>query len=449
MERDDLDAVIDDITYLAEHQDASKIRTVVVAAQPADLAAILGSLRAELRTYVFELLTADQASEVLPELDDFTRDALLTELEARRLSEIVDEMASDEAAEIVAELPEDVAESVLRTIDAEDSAEVRELLEHEEETAGRIMQLELVSVAENSTVDEAIQAVRHQAEEVQNLYNVYAVDAEGRLSGVLSLKRLVLSRPTTVVGDIMNREVISVHERVDQEDVAHMFRRYDLVAIPVVDDQNRLIGRVTVDDALEILEEEVTEDIHRMAGLDPEEEHRETSALRASRARLPWLVLGMLGGIAAALVLARHESSLDRMLGLAFFVPIVMAMGGNSGFQASTIVIRGLAIGEISARDIGTRLLRELRVGILNGLFCSLLLSPVLWLWRGPIEAAIICSSLLAVIVVAAGIGAVVPVVLHRFRIDPGLATGPFITTSNDIIALAIYLTIAVQITAR
>jgi magnesium transporter len=447
MEHDELNSVIEDISYLAERHDASKIATILVSTQPADVAAILGHLPEEPRRYVFDLLSVDQASDVLPELDDFTRGELVPELANERLSEIVDEMPSDEAAEVVAELPDDVAETVLSAIDAEDSAEVRELLEHDEETAGRIMQLELVAVAEGATVDQAIQQIRRRAEEIEDFYNVYVTDDSDRLVGVLPLGRLVIAPPHTVVGEIMNRDVISVHEEVDQEDVAQMFKRYNLVALPVVDDEDRLVGRITVDDALDVLEEEASEDIHRMAGLDPEEEYRETSAIRASRARLPWLILGLFGGVVAALVLAEHERSIAETVGLAFFVPVVMAMGGNSGFQASTIVVRGLATGEISLRGSGMRLLKELRVGMLNGLVCGLIMFPIVHFWRGTIEAAIIALSLLAVIIVAAVIGALVPVMLHRFKIDPSLATGPFITTSNDIIALAIYLTIAVQLT--
>jgi magnesium transporter len=447
MELEELEPLIDDMAYLAEHRDASKIRTIVVTAQPADVAAILMHLGDEERNYVFSLLTVDQASEVLPELDDFTRGELVPELEERRLSAIVEEMDSDEAAEVVAELPDEVAETILAQIDAEDRAEVRELLGHDEETAGRIMQLELVAVLLTATVDQAIQTIRQRAEEVGSLYNVYVIDAEEKLKGVLPLSQLVVARPGTVVGEVMNPDVISVHEDVDQEEVAQMFKRYNLVSLPVIDDDGRLVGRITVDDAIEVFEEEASEDIHRMAGLDPEEEYRQTSALRASRARLPWLLLGLAGGVIAAFVLAHHERSLAETVGLAFFVPVVMAMGGNSGFQASTIVIRGLATGEISLRGTGSRLLKELRVGILNGLVCGAIIFPLVGLWRGTQEALILSMSLLAVIIVAAGVGAMVPVVLHRFKIDPSLATGPFITTSNDIIALAIYLTIAVQLT--
>ncbi len=447
MEHDELYSIIDDISYLAERRDGSKIVNVLVSTRPADIAAILVHLQDEMRHYVFSLLTAEQASDALTELDEFTRGELVPELADERLSEIVDEMPSDEAAEVVAELPEDVAETVLGAIDAEDSAEVRELLEHEEETAGRIMQLELVAVPEGWTMDQVIQAVRQRAEEVEGLHNIYVTDDAGCLSGVLPLKRLLLAPQATIVSEVMNRDVIAVREDVDQEEVAQIFKRYNLVALPVIDESRRLIGRITVDDAMTVLEDEASEDIHRMAGLGPEEEYRETSAVRTSRARLPWLLLGLAGGIVAALVLAEHEDSLQKTLGLAFFVPIVMAMGGNSGFQASTIVIRGLATGEISMRGIGARLLKELRVGLLNGLMCGLIMLPVVGLWRGQAEALIIAFTLLAVIVVAAAIGAVVPVMLHRFRIDPSLATGPFITTSNDIIALVIYLTIAMQLT--
>lgn len=443
MEHEELSSVIDDISYLAERQDSTKIRTVLVSAQPADVAEIIGNLDEEPRAYVFGLLDADLASDVLTELDDFTRSQLVPELKDERLSEIVDEMPSDEAAEVVADLPEDVAETILSSIDAEDSAEVRQLLLHEEETAGRIMQLELVSVRGDWTVDRAIDELRQRADEAERLYNVYVTDETGVLQGVVSLKRLLLASPGTRVSEIMTTDVISAPVDLDQEAVAQIFKRYNLVALPVVDHARRLLGRVTVDDALSVLEDEASEDIHRMAGLDPEEEYRETSALRASRARIPWLMVGLVGELVSALVLAGHMATLERVVALAFFVPVVMAMGGNSAFQSSTIVIRGLAIGELSGRHVGMRLLKELRVGCLNGIFCGAILLVVVGLWLSWRTGLVIASTLLVVIVVAAVNGAVVPLILHRLRVDPSLATGPFITTANDIIGLTIYLGIA------
>ncbi len=446
MERDDLDAVIDDIRYLAERQDGSKIKNVLVSARPEDVAQLLVNLEDDSRTFVFSLLTAEVASDVLPELDEYTRNALIPDLAEERLSEIVDEMESDEAAGVVAELPDSVAESILESIDAADSAEVRELLQYPEQTAGRIMQLEMVAVPEDSTIVHATQMVRRRAEESGAIYNVYAVDHQGRLAGVLSLKTLVLARESALVSEVMEREVLSVYADVDQEEVGRTFRKYNLVAMPVVDRLNRLLGRITVDDVIHVLVDEASEDIHRMAGLGPEEEYRETSALRTSRARMPWLLVGLLGGILAAVVLSRYEQSLERAVGLAFFVPVVMAMGGNSGFQAATIVIRGLATGEIGMRGVGLRLLKELRVAVLNATLCAAFVVPIVGLWQSWSLAGVLSLTLLAVMVVAASIGALVPFALHRLRIDPSLATGPFITTSNDILALVIYLTIAFQL---
>jgi magnesium transporter len=442
MEREDLASVLDDIRYLAERQDVAMVRTVLLTARPADVAEIVRHLPEDLGRYVFGLLDPERASDVLLELDDFSRERLAAGLDRERLSALIDVMDSDDAADVVKDLPASMAESVLETIPDEDSAEVRVLLQHEEDTAGGLMQLELVAVPAGSTVDEAIQEVRRRAGTIEHVYDLYVIGAGRLLRGVLSLDRLLTAAGSTRVEAIMDENAVVVEAGVDQEEVAKLFKRYNLIALPVVDRERRLVGRITVDDVIDVVVDEASEDIRKLAGV-VEEEYRETSPFRVSRARLPWLLLGLTGGVCSAALLSRYEGSLARNLPLAFFVPVVTAMGGNIGIQSSAIVISGLASGEISLRDSGRRILQELRVGLLNAIVCGLAIALVASPWQGQEIGLVVTAALITVILSASFIGSTVPLVLHRFGLDPSLATGPFITASNDIFGLVVYMTIA------
>ncbi|MFQ6112975.1 MAG: magnesium transporter [bacterium] len=448
MEETDLQNIIDDIEYLAAEKDGRMILNILIGNHPADIANIIRNLSDEHGKYVFGLLDADTASDVVMELDDVSRDKLVSELRQERISEIIDEMDSDDATDLVAELPEEVAEYVLESIDKADSEEVKELLRHEEDTAGGIMALEFISVPEDVKVDEAIKEIRAKAEEVGEVYNVYVVDNSGKLVGVLPLKKLILARSNQKVKNIMNKEVISVPTDLDQEEVANIFRRYNLVSVPVVDRLGKLVGRITVDDVVDVMEEEASEDIQKMAGLTDEEEIRETSAFKISMVRLPWLLIAFVGEMCSALVLHNFEASLNQIFIAALFIPLMMAMGGNSGMQAATIVVRGLALGELNPADTFQRLKKEFRVSVLNGAVCGILLFGVVSMFGEPRFGIVLGMVMLVVILNASFVGASIPLILKRMGVDPAIATGPFITTSNDVIGLFIYLgltTVALQ----
>ncbi len=441
MEEIDLKEIVENINYLADAKDWVMIRNMIVDLHPADLAEILHYLDDEHRNYIFELLDVEVASDVISEMDDVSRDDILEELPEDRISEIVDEMDSDDAADLVSELPDDIAQKVLDSIDKEDSDEVKELLRHEEDTAGGIMAKEFVAVNLHETVDQAIEVLRSKAEEVEDIYYLYVVDENKKLVGVIRLKDLILAKGTTAISEIMDRDVVSVTTDMDQEEVANIARHYDLVAIPVVDRVGQLLGRITFDDVADVMEEEASEDIQRMAGITEEEEFRETSILRISRVRLPWLLVGFFGQLLCAYVLHRFEASISEIIATAFFIPIIMAMGGNAGIQSSTIMVRGMATGEIGLYDIRKRLFREIGVSILNGLICGILLFVVVSLWlKQPKFGLLLSSVLIFVILNASFVGAFIPVVLKKVKVDPAIATGPFITTSNDVIGLIIYL---------
>jgi magnesium transporter len=441
MEEIDLKEIVENISYLADAKDWVMIRNMIVDLHPADQAEILYHLDDDHRNYIFDLLDADVASDVISEMDDVSREDILEELPEDRISEIVDEMDSDDAADLVSELPDDVAQKVLDSIDKEDSDEVKELLRHEEDTAGGIMAKEFVAVNLHETVDQAIEVLRSKAEEVEDIYYLYVIDNSKKLVGVARLKDLILAKGTTTISEIMDRDVVSVTTNMDQEEVANIARKYDLVSIPVVDQVGQLLGRITFDDVADVMEEEASEDIQRMAGITDEEEFREKSVFRISQVRLPWLLVGFTGELVSAYILHHFEASLDQIIAAAFFIPIIMAMGGNAGIQSSTIMVRGMATGEIGLYDIKRRLFREIFVSLLNGFLCGLLLFLVVTFWlKLPKFGLILASVLMLVILNASFVGSFVPVILRKIKIDPAIATGPFITTSNDVLGLLIYL---------
>jgi len=441
MEEIDLKEIVENINYLADAQKWVMIRNMIVDLHPADLAEILYHLDDDHRNYIFDLLDADVASDVISEMDDVSREDILEELHEDRISEIVDEMDSDDAADLVSELPDELAQKVLDSIDKEDSDEVKELLRHEEDTAGGIMAKEFVAVNLHETVDQAIEVLRSKAEEVEDIYYLYIVDENHKLVGVARLKDLILAKGTTTISEIMDRDVVSVTTDTDQEEVANLARKYDLVSIPVIDNTGRLLGRITFDDVADVMEEEASEDIQRMAGITDEEEFREKSVFRISQVRLPWLLVGFTGELVSAYILHHFEASLDKIIAAAFFIPIIMAMGGNAGIQSSTIMVRGMATGEIGLYDIKRRLFREIFVSLLNGFLCGLLLFLVVTFWlKLPKFGLILASVLMLVILNASFVGSFVPVILRKIKIDPAIATGPFITTSNDVLGLLIYL---------
>jgi magnesium transporter len=448
MEELDRQEILDDVSYLIEAKQAPKLRAIMLDAYPADIADLLSHMDDEHRNYLFAALDPSITADVILEVDESTRQELIEGWDESRLAALVREMNSDDAADFIIELAPELAAKVLKLIEPEESAEVRQLLAHEEDTAGGIMALELVAMPQDGTVEEAINEIRKKADEIETINHVYVTDENRRLVGIVPLKKLLLAEAYTPLSAIMNRDVISVLVGTDQEEVAKLARKYDLLSVPVVDAQGRLVGRITYDDIVDVMQEEVAEDISHMAGIASHGHIRdahESSVLRTARLRLPWLVIGLFGGIVAAWILSFFEGRLQQnIVVLMFFVPVVMAMGGNAGIQSSTIVVHGLATGNIGLGDMFQRLLKEMRVAFLNGFLCGLLLLLIVTIgWREPHFGALVGASLLIVMFVAAVVGATVPLLLKRFDVDPAIATGPFITISNDILGLFIYMGIS------
>ena len=437
------------IDELLEEGAEREVAALIAEEHPADLAEIINDTDDESKGRIFLLLPEEKRPDVLSNVDDTTLTVLLARLSDKEISHAVDELPTDEAADLVGQLDEDDAERVIALLEEEDQESLQKLLEYPEESAGGIMEGEFVAVLEHATVEEAVEALRERADEVERVHNVYVIDGEGRLTGVLPLWRVAISTPGGSVDRFVEKDIVSVPVEMDQEEVASLVKRYDLIEIPVVDDGGRLVGRITVDDVLDVVEEEATEDISRMAGTADEEIH-ETSVFRISFIRLPWLLIGLAGGIGSAFLISRFEGQLNQRLALAFFVPVIMAMGGNVGIQCSSIVVRAIALEEMEAYRVGRRLLREFLVAVMNGLILAALLAGLTLLWKGEADLGVIVGiALLASVLVAAVVGTSVPMLLKRVGIDPAIATGPFITTTNDLLNLFIYFVVATLMLGR
>jgi len=432
--------IIEEVKDYISQDNRLLLENLIDNMRPADLADLIEHLEAEERLFIFKILEPEEAGDVLVEIEPPVQESIISGLDNEVISDIVEELDSDDAADLVGDLPNERAREVIKSVGDEVSEELGKLLPYEEDTAGGIMALEFVAIRADATVKDAVETIRGKREEVENLYYIWAVDDFERLAGHVSLKDLLLESPERRINEIMDTEIISVQTNTDQEEVARLVKKYDLVSIPVVDERYRLVGRITHDDIIDVLEEEVDEDISLMAGVI-KQEIAEESPLKISRARLPWLIAGLLGGILAAAVINQFESSLERVLALAFFFPVIMAMGGNTGTQAATVAVRGMATGDISLVNVGKRLWVEMKVAFVNGIICGVLLGLIVGFWISDYRLGAVVAIALILIVLNSGfIGAAVPLVLKRLNIDPAIATGPFVTTLNDILSLLIYL---------
>ncbi|MDA0946549.1 MAG: magnesium transporter [Bacteroidota bacterium] len=436
---------LDDLRLKIEEGRDVELAQTLGDLHPKDVADIFDSIRSEESLYLYRLLEGETKSEVIAELEEDVREGLLSSLSTREIAEdVIEGLDSDDAADALADLPEAKVEEALRLVeDQETASEVMELLRHEEGTAGALMAVELIKVQEDWTVARAIREIRAQASDVENIYTIYVVDEQGRLNGRLSLKSLLLnaSSARSLLRDLKDDdELVSIEVHESEEMVVKLMERYDLVALPVVDREGVLVGRITIDDAVDVIIEDAERDYQLASGISEDVEDKD-SVWTLTRARLPWLLIGLGGGIGGAYVIGAFD--IENNPELALFIPLIAAMGGNVGVQSSAIVVQGLASANVNMGNLAARLLKELSVGLVNGLICSaiIFLSSVL-LGFGWTLSTTVSASLLCVIVFAALFGAFVPLMLDKRNIDPALATGPFITTANDIMGLIIYFSI-------
>jgi magnesium transporter len=368
-------------------------------------------------------------------------------LSAYTTKEIADQfiqnMDSDDAAYVLSHLHTKEQEDVIGNLtDIEFASSLLSLLNYEEYTAGSLMAVELVKANISWTVAQCIEEIRRQAENVETIYVVYVVDEHERLVGIITLKNLILSKPELKIEEVYNKQVISVSTSTDSQEIANLFKKYDMVVLPVVNALGQLVGRITVDDVVEVIEEEANEDYQLMSGITEDVDSTDKVWV-LSRARLPWLLIGLLGGIASSRFIAVYEDQIQIHPEMAFFIPLIAAMGGNAGVQSSAIVVQGLANNTLGTKNIMPKILKELRVGMLNGIICSALIFAYNMFFSDSFDLAITVSvALITVIVFASVLGTFIPLVLNKMKIDPAIATGPFITTTNDLLGLAIYFSV-------
>ena len=410
----------------------------------ADIAEIMNELDLDQATYIIKLLDSTKTSEALMELEEDVRERILDNLSAREIAEELENMDTDDAADIIAELSEERKQEVIGQIVNEEHAEhIVELLRYDEDSAGGLMAKELVKVNENWSVTGCMTEMRAQAENVTRVHSIYVVDDKGKLKGRLSLKDLLTASSKANISDVYIENVDYVNVHTEGEEVARVMRKYDLEAIPVVDEMGRLVGRITVDDIMDFMREEAERDYQMAAGIS-EDVEADDSILQLTRARLPWLILALLGGFISVTVLGTFDAAMQKHGALFFFVPLIAAMAGNVGVQSSAIVLQGLANKSLRG-SLLKRLIKEVLLSLLNGLALAILLivGGLIFLGLDFWFGLTVSVSLVAVIIIASLIGTFVPIVLDKFGIDPAMATGPFITTSNDIFGILIYFTIA------
>jgi len=437
------------VRELIESGDLAALDAILEPLHAADLADILRTLERSAQIAILQRIDTDRAADVLTELDQQSGQSLLLLLSDRDVVDLLGEMPSDDAADMMSTLPPEKTERIGALLPDDDRRELEGLMKFDEDTAGGIMEVERVAVPLHATVQDAINIVRAGADDVENLQKIYVVDERGELRGQLNVLDLIMQRAATPVADAMDTAVIRVPVDMDQEQVANLFGKYDAFTLPVVDAAGVLVGRITVDDIIDVMEEEATEDIALLAGTT-EDELGETSVLRVSRTRLPWLVAAMLGEALNAVVMSHHRTALETFVVLAFFIPLIVATAGNVGIQSSVVVVREIALGHVDLRHVGRRVLRELTVALANGVVLGAILFCVVWLWQRNVGlGGLLFVSLFCVVLVAAFMGASVPLLLNRWKVDPAIAAGPFVTLSNDIVGLAIYLSLASAYLAR
>ena len=438
-----LEDVLARVRGLAAARDREGLAAFLEPLHPADVADVLEELGNGERVFVLKTLGTEKAAEVLTEVDDRSGLALLQLLTDHEVVSLLEEMPSDDAADIMGSLPPAKSKEIHKLLATDDREMLQELLGFEEDTAGGIMEAETAAVSEDSTIADAISLVRSKADEIENMQNVYVLDRHGRVRGKVPILDLLLHDAGEKVLDVMQENVITVPVDMDQEEVASLFGKYDQFTLPVVDRDGRLVGRITADDILDVVEEEATEDIARIAGTD-EEEIGETSPLKISRARLPWLIVSVIGEAANAVVMSRFTLSIETMVALVFFIPLLLNTAGSTGVQAAVVVVREIAVGHDSVGRVWRRVFRELQVALLNDLVLGIILFAVVTIWQGEVGLGLLLwVTLICVTCVSAFLGAIVPLTMHRMKIDPAIAAGPFITVSSDVVGLLIYMVIA------
>ena len=437
--------LLSDISDLVESSSDTLLKNILADIYPADIALIINNLDDEQGFKLLKILDTDTAAEVTLELSDLKRDFIMDNLTSDEISVIVGKMDSDDATDIIAELESNKAVDVLGKMEAEDSSEVKELLNYHEHSAGGIMQKEFVMVKSADSVNRAVQVIREEAPDNEHLYHIWVIDEYGKLAGIVSLKKLIvaLDTPAMIMADLMSAEVISVDVDTDQEEVAAIMRKYDLVSIPVVDSGERVVGKISFDDIADIMEEEFTEDVAKIVGSDAEELESK-SPFQIAWLRLPWVLITLGIQFFAGVVINYYDETLAKVLLLTSFMPIISAISGNTGLQASAMTVRALATGGVSLDRWAEPVKRALKISLIIGSICGLIVGFIGAFWFGKsIFGLVVGLSMCISINISAFIGTTTPLLSKKLGFDPAITVGPFETAFQDVIGITVFLTLS------
>lgn len=451
--------ITETIKVLLEEKKFRTLRDILTTMNSADLAALFEELQDEKITFLFRMLPKELAAETFVEMDDDTQEMLIHSFSDSELKEIVDELYVDDAVDIIEEMPANVVKRIIRQADPETRKEINELLKYPEDSAGSIMTTEFVTLRPKMTAEEAIKRIRRTGIDKETIYTCYVADDKtGKLAGIISIRTLLIAEDDEVVEDLMETNVISVNTLDDQEDVAHLFNKYNFLALPVVDTENRLVGIVTVDDAIDVMEEETTEDMQKMAAITPTDKpYLKVGVIETWKSRIPWLLVLMISATFTGMIITFYEDALATSVVLSAFIPMLMDTGGNSGSQASVTVIRSLSLGEIGFKDVPKIIFKESRVALLCGSvlavanFAKMMLIDNMLMSNPAVTvpvAMVVCLTLVVTVFVAKIIGCTLPLLAKKIGFDPAVMASPFITTLVDAISLFVYFQIATHLLA-
>ena len=439
----------EEILSLLEEKKYAAIRDIFIEMNPADLAALFNDLPKDRTPVLFRLLPKELAADTFIEMDSDIQEHLIKGFSDTELRDVLDEMFVDDAVDIVEEMPANVVKRILSNTDADTRAMINKILQYPEDSAGSLMTVEYVSLRKNMTVQEALTRIRRTGVDKETIYTCYVTDYNRKLLGIVTAKDLLLSEEDDQISDIMETNMIFVHTHTDKEEVAQRFSKYDLLALPVVDDEERLVGIVTIDDAIDVMEEEATEDIEKMAAIRPgDRPYFQTSVWQTYKARIPWLLILMVSATFTSLIITKFESVLDASIVLSAAIPMLMDTGGNCGGQASVTIIRALSLDDVEFKDIFRVIWKELRVGVLCGISLAIVnFAKMLILHQGTVLiVGVISLALFCAVVVAKFIGCVLPILANKVGFDPAVMSSPFITTIVDALTLLLYVNLAILI---
>ena len=439
---------IEEIKNLLENKKFNKLKNELKEINAADIPAILEELDKENVIKLFRILSKEQAGETFTYMEPDMQEKLIQDLTDAELKNVMDELFMDDTVDLIEEMPANVVKRILKAVNKEDRKIINELLQYPEDSAGSIMTTEFVDLKETMTVEKALQRIRDIGLDSETIYNCYVLNKNRVLLGIVNIKEILISKPGTIIKDLMATNIISVNTTEDQEEVTKVFDKYDYFALPVVDNENRLVGIVTMDDAINVIQEEVSEDFEKMAAISPNEEsYFETSVIKHSKNRIVWLLIMMLSSAISGGIITHYEEAFAAIPLLVSFIPMIMGTGGNCGTQSSTLIIRGLATDEIELKDVFKALWKEVRVSLLVGVVLAIVNGIRVLIQYQEIQLAIVIGiTLIATVLLAKALGCLLPLLAKKLKLDPAIMASPLITTLVDIFSILVYFQIATAI---